>query len=495
MNRRRDYSRLRFICGTGVAILFLTAISALAQNPTGTVLGVVKDATGGAVAGASVTVTNADTNLIRTGTTTDDGSYRFPALPVGRYSVRITKEGFQAEERTGITLNVAQEAAIDVTLQVGSTGQTITVSGEAPVVNTTSSSLGDVVNDARISDLPLNGRDYVDLTLMQAGITQSQLTQVGTIQALGVTGVTYTTNGAPLHSNLTTLDGAILSTVDGLNATSVLGTTLGVDGVKEYKVVTSTYPAEYGMVSGGQTQMVSKGGSNQWHGDAFEYLRNSAMDARDYFDTLDTTNFNGFGINKSLPFPGKRIPPFKRNDFGGSFGGPIKKDKTFFYGVYEGLRTSIAPPIGTNLAASTNGGLNQGCFYGSMTSPTGPFTLFQTGLPEYIDNDPNTNPYSIYVGSNPATAVKTACFAPTTGTTGSNPFSNTNGYTNTLLILGCPRTSITGTGGTGPNGTGAGSVITGCAGPTPAGYPHLTRRAILSLGARTIFRCRTPAMD
>lgn len=301
----------------------------------------------------------------------------------------------------------------------------MTVTEEAPQVNTTGSTLGGIVEETKIADLPLNGRNYVDLTLMQNGVTQSSLTVVGTIQPLGVTGTTYSANGAPLRSNLTTLDGSIMSSVIGLNATSVLGTTLGVDGIKEYKVVTSMYTADYGLVIGGQTTMVSKSGTNQWHGDIFEYLRNSAMDARNYFDALDTTNFNGFGTDKSLTFPDKRIPPFTRNNFGGSVGGPIKKDKTFFYAVYDGLRTSIAPAI-----TSTNSP-NLGCFYGSMTSPTGPFKQFTTGMPLYINNNPATNPDSIYIGTG-ASAVNTACTTPDV----------LNGVPNTLITLGCPLNNI-----------------------------------------------------
>ncbi len=373
MKHKMKWSRVSHCIGVVVCLLLMGAFSVSAQLPTGTILGTVKDATGGTVAGAAVTVTNTDTNLVRTGTTGDDGAYRLPALPVGNYEVKVLKDGFETTDRKGITLEVGEEASIDVTLQVGSTGQTVTVTEEAPQVNTTSSSLGGTVEEQKIEDLPLNGRNYVDLTLMQAGVAQSQLTFAGTISPLGVTGTTFSSNGAPLRSNLQTLDGAIMSNVIGLNATSVIGTTLGVDGIKEYKVVTSMFSAEYGLVIGSQTTMVSKGGQNQFHGDLFEYLRNSSMDARNFFDSLDTTNFNGFGTDKSLTFPDKRLPPFERNNFGGSFGGPIRKDKTFFYGVFEGLRVSQGPTI----LSST---LPMGCFLNNATK-----TLSAT-VPAVIDN-------------------------------------------------------------------------------------------------------------
>src|SRR5712691_5426536 len=144
-----------------------------AQLPTGTILGVVKDSSGAVIPGASVTITNIDTSLTRTGASTEDGSYRFPALPVGHYRLEVTQEGFSSLTRTGITLEVGQEATIDLILEVGSPGQTVTVAEEAPLVQTSSSTLGGVVNEQQVSDLPLNGRNLVSLTLMQPGVTQT----------------------------------------------------------------------------------------------------------------------------------------------------------------------------------------------------------------------------------------------------------------------------------------------------------------------------------
>src|SRR5258708_4383643 len=156
-----------------ICSILVAAVSLSAQLPTGTILGTVKDQSGGVVPGASVTITNTDTSLTRAGTTAADGSYRFPALPVGHYQVQVTKEGFGALTRTGITLEVAQEAAIDITLQVGSTGQSVTVTAEAPLVQTMTSTIAGLVNEQQVSDLPLNALNLVDLTLMQAGMTQT----------------------------------------------------------------------------------------------------------------------------------------------------------------------------------------------------------------------------------------------------------------------------------------------------------------------------------
>src|SRR5438132_8102718 len=329
-------------------VLLLATIPALTQLPTGTILGVVKDTSGAVIPGASLTIINIDTSLTRFGSSSEDGSYRFPALPVGRYRIEVMKEGFSALTRTGITLEVAQEATIELVLEVGSPAQSVTVAEEVPLVQTTSSTMGGLVNEDQVANLPLNGRNLIALTLMQAGVQQTTVIPATTIGSALSTGVTISNNGMPIHANSYMLDGANMIGVFTFNNSSIIGTTMGVDGVKEYKVITNTPSAEYGLSMGSQTTIVSKGGTNQFHGDVFDYLRNDALDARNYFDALDKLNFNGFGTNKSLNYPGKRLPPFHRNNFGASFGGPIKKDKTFLYAVYEGLRQTWGQTVATN---------------------------------------------------------------------------------------------------------------------------------------------------
>jgi hypothetical protein len=319
----------------------MTASPCLAQVSTGTILGVVKDSSGAVVAGASVTVLNANTGLSRSVMTADDGSYRFPALPSGSYELRVVQNGFQTEERKGITLTVAQDANVDIALTVGSTVQSVVVNAEAPQVNVTSSTVGSLINEQKVQDLPLNGRNFTDLALMQPGITQAR--SVGNLA--GLVGTFFSSNGAPLRSNNYMLDGAVMQSLYGLNNSSMIGTSLGVDGIREFRVVTSLFSAEYGLTMGSQTVIVSKGGTNSFHGDVFEYLRNSAMDARNFFDAVDTTNALGFGSDKSAVYPGKRLPPFQRNNFGASVGGPIRKDKTFFFATYEGLRQRLGSTI------------------------------------------------------------------------------------------------------------------------------------------------------
>ncbi len=343
-------NRLR--CGISwavVLILMLAVVPGFAQAPTGTILGEVKDATGGTVAGANITVTNVDTGVARMQTTDDAGAYRFPALPVGNYEVQVMKDGFQGFDRKGLTLLVGQEIPVAVTLQVGSTGQTVIVTEEAPQINTTNATTGGIVDEQQVSDLPLNGRNLVDLTLLQAGVVESNVFSLtNVVGATNIVGTTFSANGAPIHSNNFLLDGAIMTGQLSMNNASITGSTLGVDGVKEYKVVSSLPSAEYGTVMGATSATVSKSGTNQWHGDAFDFLRNASMDARNFFDVLDTQNFYGYGTDKSSVFPGKRLPPFQRNNYGGAVGGPIKKDKTFFWAVYEGLSQNMGVTVATN---------------------------------------------------------------------------------------------------------------------------------------------------
>jgi hypothetical protein len=323
----------------GIALVFAIILSSapvpgFAQS-TSAILGVVKDSSGGVVPGATVTVRNTATSQTRTFTTGDDGAYRVPALQAGNYEVKIEKAGFQSATRSGLTLDVAQELAVNINLTVGASTQEVVVNAETVQVNTTTSDLGGLVNDAKIADLPLNGRNYIDLTLLQSGISQNR----NNASLGGMSGTIFSSNGAPTISNSFLLDGTSIVNQSGWTGSSIAGTTLGVDGIKEYKIITSAFSAEYGMTMGSQMLIVSKGGSNQYHGDLFEYLRNSALDAKNYFDP-------------------PRIPQFEKNNFGGSFGGPIKKDKTFFYAVYEQLNIKLGfsvlsnvPPAGCHPSA------------------------------------------------------------------------------------------------------------------------------------------------
>ena len=333
-----------------VMLFLLSASAMLAQLTTGTILGVVKDSGGGVVPGAVVTALATETGQSRTATTREDGSFRLDALPVGNYEITVKANGFQTAVQTGLVLTVGQEAVSNFTLQVGEVSQKISVTAEnTNLVDTTSSSLGSLVNQEQITDLPLNGRNYNDLTLLQAGVTKSLNSNNATI---GYNGTAYSSNGAPQRSNTYLLDGALQMSLSGNNGSSALGTTLGVDGILEYRVITNAFDAEYGMTMGSQMTIVSKSGTNRFHGDAFDFLRNSVFDARNWFDLPPARLGN------------HRNPEFRRNQFGGSLGGPIRKDKTFFFATYEGLRallnsTNTVTTLGT-YAEHPNGNPN-GC--------------------------------------------------------------------------------------------------------------------------------------
>ena len=318
---------------TIVVSLLLTPGASLAQSQsTGTILGTVKDPSGLLIPGATVSVINVETNDTRTVATGSDGSFRFPALQAGHYSVKIEKEGFETETRTGLTLEVTQEMVVNSSLKVGSMGQQVTVTEAVPLIDTTNSSLGGLVNEARIANLPLNGRNYSDLTFLQPGVNNNTNMAATTAQG-GLHGTFFVSDGGTVHMNWFTLDGASVMDARGGGPSSEAGTALGIAGIKEFKVVTGTYDASYGMEPGAQIVLISKAGTNQWHGEVFEYFRNSALDAANYFDRpVAANNFS-------------RIAPLKRNNFGGGVGGPIKKDKTFFYTAYEGLRQSLGVTI------------------------------------------------------------------------------------------------------------------------------------------------------
>jgi hypothetical protein len=326
-------------------VSFLAAAFAFAQIPTGTILGVVTDPSGGVVPGADITITSTQTGATRALQTGVDGAYRASALGVGTYRIEVSHGGFKKAEVASVALAVSQEAVVNVALEVGAAQQTVRVEATAEEVNTTNATVGALVNEQKVQDLPLNGRSFIALTTLQPGVQQGNPTTTG--------GTYFTVNGAPIRSNAILLDGATMTTGYGAQTTDVGGATLGVDGILEYRVITNNFGPEYGMVMGSVTTIVTKGGTNQFHGDVFEYFRNSALDARNFFDP-------------PTALIGRRIPLYQRNQFGGAFGGPIKKDKTFFYAVYEQLKDNLNQPRLSNVPAAachTANGIvdNQAC--------------------------------------------------------------------------------------------------------------------------------------
>src|SRR6516164_2130092 len=304
----------------GTAIVALIALGTslvFAQGSTATILGVVRDASGALVPGVMVTVKHTESGLTRDVISSENGGYSVPLLPVGAYEITTTMPGFKQEVRRGINLVVGQEAVIDLTLEVGANAEQVTVSEEAPLVNTTLASTSGLITEAQVKDLPLNGRSFDNLLILNVNTTNpSSNVNNGAWTSFSVAGKRMETNRYLLNG----LDWI------GQNGTgqfiTPLGTSrqlLGVDAVREFNVLPHSYGAEYGKRAGGQISVVTSSGTNQLHGSVFEYLRNSALDARNFFDQGSA-------------------PPFKRNQFGASLGGPIKKDKTFLFGNYEGFQ-------------------------------------------------------------------------------------------------------------------------------------------------------------
>lgn len=294
---------------------------ALAQVTTGTISGTVKDSTGAVVPGAAITLKDVDTGLTRRVTSDSAGRYRAPQLALGNYEVTTEAAGFQTLVRTGIAITVGREATLDFTLQVGTVSQQITVTGEAPLIESTNATVSGLVNEKAMRDLPLNGRSFTDLTALQPGV----VTNLGVAQTVFSGGGRMVINGARPQQSLYLLDGTdIVAPYSNTAPVSVMGEVLGVDTVREFSVLQNNYGAQYGRAIGGIVNSVTRSGANAFHGSAFEFLRNSAFDAKNFFDRSDL-----------------RIPEFQRNQFGGTMGGPIQKDRTFFFFGYEGLRQNL----------------------------------------------------------------------------------------------------------------------------------------------------------
>ena len=359
------------ICIT-VFVGAMVVVPVFSQNATGTVLGVVRDSQGGAVVGANVTIRDTETGFVRTVVTGEDGGYRAPALPVGSYSIKVEKQGFKSSAHNGLVLAVAQEMAVNFDLEVGSATQVVVVTGEAPQVETTTSTLGGLVDEQRMANLPLNGRNYADLTLLQPGVTKA--VQAGNINS-NTQGTWMSSNGAPLRSNNYTLDGARLNNQAGANSASPGGNTLGVDGIREYNVVTDMFGAEYGIGMGSQVVMTSRGGTNQWHGDAFDYLRNAVFDAN-----VNRALARAHGSSNVVP-----RPAHIKNNPGAAFGGPILKDKMFFYVNYEGIREIVDSGASTHSIPFGPAGCPTGSVY--TATGVGSKTPSIQGTPDLIVNN------------------------------------------------------------------------------------------------------------
>lgn len=320
---------------TAVCFWFLLSVAALAQVTTGTISGVVKDESGAVLPGVTVTSISKETGARRTAITDDSGYFKVPQLAVGLYEVRAELSGFSTAVVTGINLEIGQEAVVHPVLKVGELTEKVTVSGEAELVETTSATVAAVVDEKRIRDLPLNGRSFTQLALLQEGVI-TPLNQ--SRSQIGNEGQKISINGTRVSQTSFLLDGTEIRNQLNTTPGSVAGVMLGVDTVREFNVVTSVASAEFGRFTGGVINAVTRSGTNELHGSLFEFHRNSALDARNFFD-------------------GTKKPNFIRNQFGFAIGGPIQKDKTFFFGSYEALRDRLSQTTINNVP---NAGAHQG---------------------------------------------------------------------------------------------------------------------------------------
>lgn len=303
------------------ALVLMTGLitgMARAQSTTGTISGTVKDSTGAILPGVTVNIKHLQTSQVRGVDTSTDGRFRATSLAVGDYELTAQLQGFKTEVRSGITLTLGREAVIDFTLQLGDIGETISVTAEAPLVDTSSGIVGGLVDEKTISELPLSGRDFIQLALLEPSVMR--ITNTDNVISKGF-GTRTSFAGSRPRQNIFLMDGANVNNFTNFAVPgSVAGVVLGVDTVREFQVLVGSYGAEYAG-AGGTLSAITKSGSNEFHGNAFWFTRNDELDSKNYFDRVQ--------------------PNFSRNQFGGTFGGPVKRDRLFFFGSVEGLRDRL----------------------------------------------------------------------------------------------------------------------------------------------------------
>src|SRR5216683_991414 len=310
-----------------LSLCLLWTNHAYAQGAAATLTGTVTDRSGAVIPKAEISAKNAATGVVRGGETNSAGLYTVPGLPPGNYAVSVTAAGFSTAVRTSITLTVGAQQVLDFTMQVGQVSQTVDVTEEAPTVDLASSTISGSVDQRSVVELPLNGRSWSDLATLQPGVASIKtMPSVTNPDRIGRgLGNQLTITGARPQQNNYLINGISMNDYTNGAPGSMLGGNLGVDAIQEFSVLTTNYSAANGRTSGGVISAVTKSGTNAFHGNAYEFLRNSALDAANFFD-------NAGGVPK---------PPFRRNQFGASAGGPIQKDKTFVFGDYEGLRQAL----------------------------------------------------------------------------------------------------------------------------------------------------------
>ena len=307
-----------------LALTFLLSSSLYAQIDTGSIVGIVKDPSGAVISGATVTLKNSATGVTRVVTTNQDGGYQFAAVTPGVYSVQASSANFESAISNNIEIDVQSRPAIDFTLRLGQSTQVVEVSSAAPVLQTESADVGGVVQGEQIVDLPLNGRRYSDLALLEAGIQRNQVNQNNTAPDR------FSSNGNLETQNYFSLDGIDNNSGStNLQESSVQVIQPPPDALQEFRIQTRTYSSEFGTAAGAVVNATIKSGTNSFHGDVWEFLRNSSLDANSYFN-----NHNGVPRGH-----------FTQNQYGATIGGPVWKNKTFFFGDFQFFTSRRATTI------------------------------------------------------------------------------------------------------------------------------------------------------
>jgi len=334
--------------GMPLSLLALLSISLWVVQPIvadvyGAILGTVTDASGAVVPNAKVVLRNVNTGLTRDSDSDVNGNYEFLAVPVGDgYSIEVDSQSFRKSTQSDIKLLVNQRFRADFALEVGSLSDSVTVSGNAAQVESVSTQLGDVIEDKKMQDLPLNGRSFLDLMGLQAGVVPINTSGGGQPVSGNLTGGRLSVNGQREDANSFMVNGSNVEET-GNNGTSIVPT---LDSIQEFRLLANSFDAEYGNFSGAIVNAITKSGTNEFHGTAFEFLRNQDLDARGFFDQ-----------NQVNPATGQQIPnsakgAFQQNQFGGVIGGPILKNRLFFFVDYQGTRSGIGTSSGTVLLPS-----------------------------------------------------------------------------------------------------------------------------------------------
>jgi hypothetical protein len=326
-----------------LALSFGSAVTSWGSIITGSISGRVTDPSGGVIPEAQVTAVDAETGVQHAARTDASGFYSFPDLPIGTYDVQVRKLGFKLFRVTGLVINANTALRVDAMLQIGATTQSVTVTGAALHVETTSTQMGDVITGTQMTAIPLNGRSYTDLLALQPGVVPVQTGEY----TVAASGADLTPSGNLNSGNLSISGGRESANgfmVNGGNVEEPGSNGSGVipdlDAIAEFRILTDNFDAEYGQYSGGLINVVTKSGTNQFHGDAFDFLRNTSLDTRNFYAYNQTNPVTGAQI------PGSAIEAFRQNQFGGTFGGPIVHNKVFFFGDYQGTRTAQGEDTG-----------------------------------------------------------------------------------------------------------------------------------------------------